>query len=207
MHQTLAINRELGHAIAAMTDTTPTRWSRMKAHLSVMADLAQVAPIIWGLGGLSCIAMTIVARLWDNLPLSYSLCAGLVTLSCVVWVLNMRVGVLNRQTNPTKATDGPVSLTADECRLAAAKDEIARLARRVGFRPTGRNITIVTNDGSLNLTGTDWIVETKQSLRALVRPDIFEEYESVLRSKDPEGGAKVFLPSLAKTLSVMHLRN
>lgn len=51
----------------------------------------------------------------------------------------------------------------------------------------------------------EWKKETKAGLRAIVQKDICENYESILRMRNPANPAKQFLVNLSSTLSISHL--
>ncbi len=52
----------------------------------------------------------------------------------------------------------------------------------------------------------DWQTETKSGLRAIVKDEIYKNYEDILLRPDAKVPAKRFLETLADTLALSHLR-
>ena len=172
--------------------------SRCNACLGVVANVAQIWPFVCS--GSVSVAIMFYAHLESMLG---SVVATLgITVCCMILMACRHLG---RQQNKVLAPP-PEALIAEAKRLEAAKRRIADLAECAATIRSGRRISIGVDGGdSVPIGPPHWTIETKNSLRAIVRPDIYKNYEAILKSKEPRDGAKVFLESLADTLSVSHL--
>jgi hypothetical protein len=176
--------------------------------MGVLADGAQLITATWALlllipGG----AMTLYAKYVDQLPWSVAVCVGLLVYASFVWLAKTASDRRHTIANATRehpASTLPLT-SADERRLESAREEILRLAKAVKTIHARPHLSIALPGCKPISLSPPWEIETKQSLRAIVRVDIFEKYESVLKSKDPDNGAVAFLNALAKTLSLSHL--
>lgn len=93
--------------------------------------------------------------------------------------------------------------TEDGLRLESARNRIRELAAEA---TTVRAVRLVIASGNDRVSPPDWIQLTRGGLRAIVTKEIFEEYEAILRKKEPRAEAAVFLDHLADSLALSHLR-
>lgn len=206
-----------------MSDNKPTLMAKLRDIRSAVADslgIVQVLfePRLWFVVSVVLgSALTLTANILEKLPWSVAATVGIMATGGLLFTGCCAVHLIRSFGSRDRSVD-VASVGVDSTRLQVHKTddqlellrtEVLRLAKLPKTLHANRNISIGVGRGqSMRIGAPDWAVETKSTLRAIVRPDVVDEFDKVLRTKDEDDrrdAASAFLSGLAMRLSREHL--